>query len=42
MSDTFSRLETIRGRTLDEVRKHDWLKSLVLLALLANALFFCG
>jgi outer membrane protein OmpA-like peptidoglycan-associated protein len=42
MTDTLSGLEMIRGRTLAEVRKHDWLKSLVLLGLLANALFFCG
>lgn len=42
MTDTLSGLETIRGRSLTEVRKHDWLKSLVLLGLLANALFFCG
>jgi outer membrane protein OmpA-like peptidoglycan-associated protein len=42
MTDTLNGFETIRGRTLAEVRKHDWLKSLVLLGLLANALFFCG
>jgi cytochrome c oxidase subunit II len=42
MTETLNGLETIRGRTLAEVRKHDWLKSLVLLGLLANALFFCG
>jgi outer membrane protein OmpA-like peptidoglycan-associated protein len=42
MTDTLNGLETIRGRTLAEVRKHDWLKSIVLLGLLANALFFCG
>jgi outer membrane protein OmpA-like peptidoglycan-associated protein len=42
MSDTLHGFETIRGRTLAEVRKHDWLKSLVLLGLVANALFFCG
>jgi outer membrane protein OmpA-like peptidoglycan-associated protein len=42
MTDTFNGLDMIRGRTLAEVRKHDWLKSLVLLGLLANALFFCG
>jgi outer membrane protein OmpA-like peptidoglycan-associated protein len=34
--------QTIRGRTLAQVRKHDWLKSLVLLGLVADALFFCG
>jgi cytochrome c oxidase subunit II len=42
MTQTLQDIETIRGRTLAEVRKHDWLKSLVLLGLLANALFFCG
>jgi hypothetical protein len=42
MSDTPNELETIRGRSLAEVRRHDWLKSLVLLGLVANALFFCG
>jgi hypothetical protein len=42
MSDTLNELETIRGRSMAEVRKHDWLKSLVLLGLVANALFFCG
>jgi cytochrome c oxidase subunit II len=42
MTATLNSSEMIRGRTLAEVRKHDWLKSLVLLGLLANALFFCG
>jgi cytochrome c oxidase subunit II len=42
MTATLNSSETVRGRTLAEVRKHDWLKSLVLLGLLANALFFCG
>jgi hypothetical protein len=42
MTDALLGSETIRGRTLAEVRKHDWLKALVLLGLVANALFFCG
>jgi hypothetical protein len=42
MTDAPHPAQTIRGRTLAQVRKHDWLKSLVLLGLVANALFFCG
>jgi outer membrane protein OmpA-like peptidoglycan-associated protein len=42
MSEISTNEPLVRGRTLAEVRKHDWLKSAVLLGLLANALFFCG
>jgi hypothetical protein len=41
-TDLVHSAQTIRGRTLAQVRKHDWLKALVLLGLVANALFFCG
>jgi outer membrane protein OmpA-like peptidoglycan-associated protein len=42
MTETLHPAQTVRGRTHAQVRKHDWLKSIVLLGLVANALFFCG
>jgi outer membrane protein OmpA-like peptidoglycan-associated protein len=35
-------MEMIRGRTLDEVRRYDWFKALVALALFLFAYFICG